>query len=151
MRNIESNGRNMVVRTYPEVQEQVISYSKRAAWRKKNRGESVPPGELKGHSYTVNRLICWWMTLADEDRARIQDEGERLLERLDELPEDYEGGFPFGQRPAPVLSGKDSLDAVPGFHEDRQPAEVGPARRPKAGGEGGVVHREPQSRRRRSG
>lgn len=104
-RNIEKNGRNMVVRTYSELQKAIKDYYIRRAWRRKNRGIDVPEGELKGHSHALDRVLCWLATLSDADQERIQEEGERLMGQLHELPEDYDGELPFGRREESVFHG----------------------------------------------
>lgn len=119
-RNLEENGRNMVLRVYPELQSHLIGYYRRMAWRRKNRGEDVPPGELKGHSYALGRVLCWLATLSDEDQARIQEEGGALLDQLHAQPADYEGVLPFGQRTESVL-----IDKCGSKREDDGPRAIG--------------------------
>lgn len=129
-RNLEENGRNMVVRVYPEVQRHVIDYYRRMAWRRKNRGEAIPSGELKGHSYAVGRVLCWLSTLSDADQRRIQDEGGILLDKLHELPADYEGPLPFAQRSESVLIDKCGHKSEDGAPRASGAREVGKGSRP---------------------
>lgn len=103
-RNIDDHGRNLVVRVYPEVQEHLKSYHRRLAWRRKNGGEDVAPGELRGQSHALGRVLCWLATLSDADQLRIQQEGGKLLDRLHEMPAEYDGAFPFEQRRESALA-----------------------------------------------
>lgn len=112
MRSIEENARHLVVKAYPELAEALKSYSTRMAWRRKNRGEQVDPGELKGHSYVMGRMMCWFLTLNEADRARIQEEGQKLMDRLHELPADYEGPLPFGPRTESALIRDAEVDTI---------------------------------------
>src|SRR5262245_13211233 len=85
------DNKNLGMRIYLELKRAIDDYCDREQWRRRMHGEHVEPGELRGHSHMVNRLLCWWMTLDVADRRRIDREGAVLLDQLHSRPQDYAG------------------------------------------------------------
>jgi hypothetical protein len=56
------------------------------AYLRKQAGEDVEPGEQRGYSYGIARILCWYLSLSESDRKRIQTEGEELRLIYERLP-----------------------------------------------------------------
>ena len=60
-------------------------------------------GEYSGYSYVVERVLCWVLSLSDDDFDRIQREGRQLVDEVRKLDRLYEGPPPIRRREKSVL------------------------------------------------
>lgn len=92
---------------FPEVMEELTLHAMDLT--RENRLDRVQyaAGERRGLAWMVNRLLCWYESLTDEDQRRVQDEGEQLFARCRALDPEYRGPIPFGRRTESVFRAAD--------------------------------------------
>ena len=80
-RQLREEGAFVRIATLPEIQEAWLRWAKRYGKARK-RTREVEDGETKGGAHAGSRLVLWFLSLNEDDQARIQDEGEVYLRRL---------------------------------------------------------------------
>lgn len=104
-RSLKHDGEELRFRAYPEVIDEIDGHARDMARDKKNEEIPYEPGETRGPSWTMNRLLCWYLSLTDEDRRQIQSEGEALFAECRKLPRKYKGKLPFPRRAETIFAG----------------------------------------------
>jgi hypothetical protein len=88
-RDIYKDGVQIVAPLYIELRNWLNHYFSRRAYQREAQGLRVLPGEKKGASHGMARLLCWYASLCDEDIELIQEQGGILKDDLDTHPPDY--------------------------------------------------------------
>jgi hypothetical protein len=73
------------------------------AIRERIEGNPVKAGELRGYARALERVMCFYYSLADVDRERIQVEGEAIASPLDGLKIPKGGVPPIKRRTESIL------------------------------------------------
>ena len=131
-RTLKAETVTLAVRVHPALRDAVKSYYGWLVREGREAGDGPPAeGEMKGYSYALNRVLCWLMSLPDEDQRRIQGWGDAAFRELRELPRNHRGTLPIRQRQASVFPAGGSGAVGPG------------GRVPDVKGLGGHLHRRP--------
>jgi hypothetical protein len=97
-RTLEKDGVNLAFKVVEDLRERVKSDALRHARRRKDK-----KGALRGPTYAMNALLLWYLRLDTESRARIQEEGRKLLEGVLAVGEGL-GGLAEGSVSLPGLT-----------------------------------------------
>lgn len=86
----------MRVRVPPACAAEMGDYNRKLWRRWKREGKPQDEGAKRGPSHAAARVLAWFLALCDEDRERIQVEGERLR-ALMAAQEPGAESLPYGQ------------------------------------------------------
>lgn len=124
----EDHYHSMRVKVTPACAAAMQDYSGKLWRRWKREGLPQDEGAKRGPAHAVARIVAWFLALSDEDRQRIQAEGERLRLQLDGQDADAES-LPYPQLGRSIIG---PVELPPEGEAEARP--VGASHRPKDGG-----------------